>query len=74
MDRFWRWGVWVGVGYGAADNAGGVPVSVYRGAPRGNTMVIDGRVDDRGVQILELRTGESIWGGYQRERGDEGSG
>ena len=72
MDGFWSRGVWVGVGYGAANDTGRVSVSVYRRAPWGNAMVIDGRVDDRGVQILELRTGESIRGGYQRKRGDEG--
>ena len=73
MDGFWSRRVWVGVGYGAANDTGRVSVSVYRRAPWGNAMVIDGRVDDRGVQILELRAREGIRCGHQREGGDKGS-
>ena len=65
MNWFWGWGIRVGVGYRTADNARGISVSVYWGATWCDPMVVDRRVNDRGVQILELRAGEGIWCGYQ---------
>jgi hypothetical protein len=67
------WGIRVGVGYRAADNTRRVSVSVNRTTPFWYAMVIDGRVNDRRVQILKLRAGEGIRCGYQGEGGDEGS-
>ena len=51
----------------------GVSVSVKRGAPFCDTMVVDGGVIDGGVQVLEFWAGEGIWCGYQQKGGDERS-
>ena len=66
-------GVGVGVAYQAAHNTGGVSISINRGTPFCDTMVVNGGVNDGGVQILEFRTREGIRCGYQQKKGNEGS-